>query len=55
MVALMKYECGLKFTEYVFEDMETAKKWLKEKGWVNPWSYKLIPVTFYTKDGENNV
>lgn len=49
MVALMKYECGLKFAGIVFEDMETAKKWLEYK---NPRAYKLVPVAFYTKDGE---
>lgn len=52
MVALMKYECGLKFTGCVFEDMETARKWLKENGWCNPYSYELVPVAFYTKNGE---
>lgn len=52
MVALMKCECGLKFTGCVFEDMETARKWLKENGWCNPYSYELIPVAFYAKDGE---
>lgn len=52
MVALMKYACGLKFTGYVFEDMETANKWLKENGWVNPRAYELVPVAFYAKDGE---
>lgn len=50
MVALMKYECGLKFTGYVFEDEEIAKEWLK---WKNPAAYEIVPVTFVTKDGEN--
>lgn len=52
MVALMKYACGLQFTEYVFEDMETANKWLEDNGLADPYVYKLIPVAFYTKDGE---
>ena len=33
MVALMRYECGLKFTGLVFENMDTVQKWLKENGW----------------------
>ena len=49
MIALMKYECGLRFTGIVFEDMETAKKWLVGK---NPDAFELQPVAFYTKDGE---
>ncbi len=49
MVAIMKYEGGLKFTGCVFEDLETAKEWLKDK---NPWAYEIVPVAFYTKDGE---
>lgn len=52
MVALMKCENGLKFTGCIFEDIETAHKWLKEKDWCNPYSYRLVPVAFYTKDGE---
>ena len=52
MVALMRYECGLKFTGLVFENMDTVQKWLKENGWVNPRAYEIIPVAFYTKDGE---
>lgn len=49
MVAIMKYECGLKFTGYVFEDEETAKEWLKYKA---PWAYEIVPVTFFAKNGE---
>ena len=52
MVALMRYECGLKFTGCVFENMDIAQKWLEENGWVNPRAYELTPVAFYTKDGE---
>lgn len=52
MVALMEYKCGLKFTGYVFENMDTAQKWLKENGWANPRTYELVSVTFYTKDGK---
>lgn len=52
MVALMECKCGLHFTGCVFEDKETAHKWLKEKGWCNPYSYRLVPVAFYTKNGE---
>lgn len=52
MIALMKCACGLKFTGCVFEDMETANKWLEENGWTNPYAYQLMPVAFYTKDGE---
>lgn len=52
IIALMEYKCGLKFTGCIFEDMDTAQKWLKENGWGNPNSYELIPVTFFTKDGE---
>lgn len=49
MVALMTYECGLKFTGLVFEDVETAKEWLKYK---NPYAYEIVPVAFHTKEGE---
>lgn len=52
MIALMKYKCGLEFTGCIFEDRDTAQKWLKENGWNNPNSYELVPVTFFTKDGE---
>lgn len=52
MIALMEYENGLKFTGCVFENVDTAQKWLIENDWVNPNSYELIPVAFYTKDGE---
>ena len=52
MVALMRYECGLKFTGCVFENMDIAQKWLEENGWFNPRAYELVPVAFYTKDGE---
>lgn len=52
MVALMKYERGLKFTGCVFENMDTAQKWLKENGWRNPRAYELVPIAFYAKDGE---
>lgn len=52
MIALMRYECGLKFTGCVFENMDIAQKWLEENGWGNPNSYELIPVTFYPKTME---
>lgn len=52
MTALMIYKCGLEFTGCIFEDRDTAQKWLKENGWDNPGSYELVPVTFFTKDGE---
>lgn len=52
MVALMKYACGLYFTKCVFEDMETANRWLEENGWTDPRVYELVPVAFYAKDGE---
>lgn len=52
MIALMRYECGLKFTGCVFENMDIAQKWLEENGWFNPRAYELVPVAFYTKDGE---
>ena len=52
MVALMKYACGLKFTEFVFEDIETANKQLEENRQADPYFYKLIHFAFYTKDGE---
>mgnify|MGYP003299135753 FL=1 len=45
----MKYECGLRFTGIIFEDMETAQKWLANK---NPNAYELQPVAFHTKNGE---
>lgn len=51
IIALMKHELGLVFTGIVFEDMETAQKWLKENA-RNPYCYTLEPVAFYTKDGE---
>ena len=31
MVALMKYANGLRFTGLVFENKETAEKWLKSE------------------------
>ena len=49
MLALMKYENGLKFTGLVFENEEVAKEYLKNK---NPEAFKLIPVAFYTANGE---
>ena len=49
MVALMKYECGLKFTGLVFEDEKTAREYLKG---TNPQVFENGPVAFYTKDGE---
>jgi hypothetical protein len=49
MVALMTYECGLKFTGLVFENEETAKNYIKGK---NPEAFKIIPVAYYTKDGK---
>ena len=51
MIALMKHELGLVFTGIIFEDMETAHKWLEENA-RNPYCYTLEPVAFYTKDGE---
>ena len=51
MIALMKHELGLVFTGIVFEDMETAHKWLEENA-RNPYCHTLKPVAFYTKDGE---
>ena len=52
MIALMRYECGLKFTGCIFENMDIAQRWLEENGWFNPRAYELVPVAFYTKDGE---
>ena len=52
MVAIMKYENGLKFNGVVCENTETAHQWLKEQGIVNPNSYKIIPVSYITKDLE---
>lgn len=49
MVAIMKYSNGLQFTGIVCEDIETAKKWLKDK---NPEAFKIVPVSFICKDGE---
>jgi hypothetical protein len=51
MVGLMKYECGLKFTGCVFEDKETAEKFIYDNG-LNPEAYELIPVAGYFKNGE---
>ena len=49
MVALMTYKCGLEFTGLVFENEEAAKDYIKGK---NPEAFKIIPVAYYTKDGE---
>ena len=49
MVALMKYENGLTFTGLIFEDEETAKKYLQNK---SPEAFKIVPVAYYTKDGK---
>ena len=47
MVAIMKYEAGLKFTGYVCEDKATAEKFIREElGWVNPRCYELVPVAY---------
>lgn len=51
MVGLMKYECDLEFTGCVFEDKETAKKFIYDNG-LNPEAYKLVPVAGYFKNGE---
>ena len=51
MVGLMKYECGLKFTGCVFEDKETAEKFIYDNG-LNPEAYELIPVAGYFKNDE---
>ena len=51
MVGLMKYECGLKFTGCVFENKETAEKFIRDNR-LNPEAYKLIPVAVYLKNGE---
>lgn len=51
MVGLMKYERGLEFTGCVFEDKETAEKFIYDNG-LNPEAYKLIPVAGYFKNGE---
>lgn len=51
MIALMKYECGLKFTGCVFETKETAEKFIHDNG-LNPEAYELIPVAVYLKNGE---
>ena len=49
MVAIMKYSNGLQFTGIICEDIETAKKWLKDK---NPEAFEIVPVSFICKDGE---
>lgn len=51
MVGLMKYKCGLKFTGCVFENKETAEKFIRDNR-LNPEAYKLIPVAVYLKNGE---
>lgn len=45
----MKYACGLYFTKCVFEDMETANKWLEENGWTDPVSMNLFLLLFTQK------
>jgi hypothetical protein len=51
MVALMKYANGLRFTGLVFENKETAEKWLKTEH-KNPEVFELVPVAYYTANGE---
>ena len=51
MVALMKYEGGLRFTGLVFEDKETAEKYLKNEN-KNPEAFQIIPIAYYAKNGE---
>ena len=62
MVALMRYECGLKFTGCVFENMNIAQKWLEENGWCNPrrnwlgisWFYRSIYLDYGCQGGQGN-
>jgi hypothetical protein len=55
MVAIMRYAYGLKFTETVCENEETARKYLMQQG-VPEYRigdcYKIIPVAYVTKDLE---
>ena len=55
MVAIMKHACGLKFTEMVCEDEETARKYLVQQG-IKEYRiddcYEIIPVAYVTKDLE---
>lgn len=55
MVAIMKHACGLKFTEIICEDEETARKYLVQQG-IKEYRiddcYEIIPVAYITKDLE---
>ncbi len=55
MVAIMRYACGLKFTETVCEDEETARNYLVQQGvqkCLIDDCYEFIPVAYVTKDLE---
>lgn len=52
----MRYSCGLKFTEIICEDVETAKKYLIEykkcsENFIDQ-AYEIIPVAYVNKNLE---
>ena len=50
MVAIMKYEAGLKFTGYICESKEVAQRFVRDGlGWVNERAYEIIPVKYVTE------
>ena len=50
MVAIMKYQAGLRFTGYVCENKEKAKRFITEAlGWTNKEAYEIIPVKYVTE------
>lgn len=50
MVAIMKYESGLKFTGYICENREVAERFVKDDlGWVNERAYEIMPVKYVTE------
>jgi hypothetical protein len=51
MVALWRLANGMKFTEMIFENVETAEKWIKDQNH-NRAIYSIRPVAYYTADGE---
>ena len=50
MVAIMKYEAGLKFTGYICENGEVAERFVRNGlGWANKNAYEIVPVKYVSE------
>lgn len=49
MVAIMKYAGGLVFTGIVCENVEVAKKLLKDRHW-NPNAFEIVSVEYFGEE-----